>query len=106
MAKRIYVGNLPWSVTSTELEEMFAAFGPVRSAEVISDRVTGQSRGFGFVEMDGDDSFDQAINALNGKDCGGRQLVVNEAQERTPRAGGGGGRYEGGGRGFGGSRRD
>jgi cold-inducible RNA-binding protein len=98
MSKKIYVGNLPWSTTSAELEQMFAQHGTVRSAEVISDRETGRSRGFGFVEMESEEGMNQAIQALNGLDMGGRPLTVNEARERTPRPGGGGG-GGGGGRG-------
>jgi RNA recognition motif-containing protein len=97
MARKIYVGNLPWSTTSADLEAMFAPHGAVRSAEVISDRETGRSRGFGFVEMETDDGLQAAINALNGQEINGRPLTVNEARERTPRPGGGGG--GGGGRG-------
>jgi cold-inducible RNA-binding protein len=102
MARKIYVGNLPWSTTSADLEAMFAAHGAVRSAEVISDRETGRSRGFGFVEMESDEGSQAAIDALNGHDINGRALTVNEARERTPRPGGGGGRPGGGGRGYGG----
>ena len=100
MGSRIYVGNLPWSTTSSELQNMFAEHGGVKNAEVISDRETGRSRGFGFVEMESAEATQAAINAMNGKDMGGRALTVNEARERTPRpAGGGGGRggYGGGG---------
>ncbi len=97
MARKIYVGNLPWSTTSADLEAMFAPHGAVRSAEVISDRETGRSRGFGFVEMETDDGLQAAISALNGQEINGRPLTVNEARERTPRPGGGGG--GGGGRG-------
>jgi RNA recognition motif-containing protein len=100
MSRKIYVGNLPWSTTSQDLEAMFAPHGPVRSAEVISDRETGRSRGFGFVEMDTDEGLQAAISALNGHEINGRPLTVNEARERTPRSGGGGG--GGGGRGYGG----
>jgi len=100
MAKRLYVGNLPWTTTSAELEQMFAAHGSVRSAEVISDRETGRSRGFGFVEMDDEQGMNAAIQALNGQNVGGRPLTVNEAREKTPRPGGGGG----GGYGRGGDR--
>ena len=99
MSRKIYVGNLPWSTTSADLEAMFAPHGAVRSAEVISDRETGRSRGFGFVEMETDDGLQAAITALNGQEINGRPLTVNEARERTPRPGGGGG---GGGRGYGG----
>jgi RNA recognition motif-containing protein len=96
MGRRIYVGNLPWSTTSAELQGMFAEHGAVRTAEVISDRETGRSRGFGFVEMDSDEGTQAAIAAMNGRDMNGRALTVNEARERTPRPSGGGG---GGGRG-------
>jgi RNA recognition motif-containing protein len=107
MSRKIYVGNLPWSTTSQDLEAMFAAHGAVRSAEVISDRETGRSRGFGFVEMETDEGLQAAIAALNGHEMNGRPLTVNEARERTPRpgGGGGGGGYGGGGgggRGYGG----
>ncbi|HZZ71047.1 MAG TPA: RNA-binding protein [Pirellulales bacterium] len=100
MGKRIYVGNLPWSTTSEELESLFGEFGPVVAAEVISDRETGRSRGFGFVEMESEAGMSAAIEALNGKDMGGRPLTVNEAREKTSRSGGGGG-YGGGGGGYG-----
>jgi len=96
MSRKIYVGNLPWSTTSSDLEAMFAPHGAVRSAEVISDRETGRSRGFGFVEMETDEGLQAAINALNGHEVNGRPLTVNEARERTPRAGGGGGGGRGG----------
>lgn len=99
MGKRIYVGNLPWSTTSTEMEGIFGEFGAVVSAEVISDRETGRSRGFGFVEMESEEGMQAAIQALNGKDMGGRPLTVNEAKEKTSRPMGGGG---GGGGGYGG----
>ena len=82
--KKIYVGNLPWSVDDGELENLFAALGQVASARGITDRETGRSRGFGFVEMD-DEAADRAISELNEKDMGGRQLRVNEAHERPPR---------------------
>jgi RNA recognition motif-containing protein len=104
MAKRIYVGNLPWSYASSDLEALFKQYGDVAAAEVIMDRETGRSRGFGFVQMANDADMDAAINGLNGFQCGGRPLVVNEARERTPRSGGGGGGggYGGGGGGYGG----
>jgi RNA recognition motif-containing protein len=104
MGRRIYVGNLPWSTTSDELNDMFGEFGGVVSAEVLQDRETGRSRGFGFVEMENDEAMQAAIAGMNGKDMGGRALTVNEARERTERAGGGGGRggYGGGGGGRGG----
>ena len=103
MAKKIYVGNLPWSTTSASLEALFSAHGTVSSAEVISDRETGRSRGFGFVEMESDDACQRAIDALNGVEVDGRAITVNEARERAPRqGGGGGGGYGGGGGGRGG----
>jgi RNA recognition motif-containing protein len=79
--KKLYVGNLPWSVNDSELEALFAPVGQVISARVITDRDTGRSRGFGFVEMD-DAGGAKAIAELNGKDVGGRPLRVNEANER------------------------
>ena len=102
MGKKLYIGNLSYSVTSTELEQMLSAHGPVRSAEVISDRATGQSKGFGFVEMESDEDAAAAIAALNGQEHGGRALTVNEAKPREPRSGGFGG--GGGGGGYGGGR--
>lgn len=91
--KKIYVGNLPWSSTENDLKEMFAPFGNVLSAAVVTDRETGRSRGFGFVEMEDDDAR-KAISELNGRDIGGRSLRVDEAQERRGgRGGGGGGRW-------------
>jgi len=96
MAKRIYVGNLPWSCSNADLESLFNAHGEVVSAEIIEDRETGRSRGFGFVQMNSDEDSDRAIEALNGTDMGGRSLVVNEARERQPRRGGGGGGGGGG----------
>jgi len=88
--KKIYVGNLPWSATDAELRDLFASIGTVHSAAVVSDRETGRSRGFGFIEMDEGDA-ERAISELNGRDMGGRALRVNEAQERQRRSGGGGG---------------
>ena len=98
MAKRLYIGNLPFSTTSDDLLQLFQAHGTVAAAEVISDKHTGKSRGFGFVEMPNDAEADAAISALNGTDCGGRALTVNEARPRTESGGGGGGRggYRGG----------
>jgi len=90
---RLYVGNLPFSVSSDELQEMFAAYGAVQSADVISDRATGRSKGFGFVEMQDDQEAQAAIDALNGQDHNGRTLTVNEARPRENRGGGGGGGY-------------
>ncbi len=106
MGKKLYVGNLPYSISSADLEKLFSPFGTIRSAEVISDRMTGQSKGFGFVEMDSDDQAQAAMTALNGKPHAGRPLTVNEAkprEDRGPRGGGGGrGGYGGGGGGYGG----
>lgn len=84
--KNIYVGNLPWGTTEDDLRRSFGQYGQVQSAKIIMDRETGRSRGFGFVEME-DDAADQAIQALNGTDMGGRSLKVNEAKprERKPR---------------------
>jgi len=106
MGKRIYVGNLPWSMTSATLEGLFSPHGTVTSAEVVSDRETGRSRGFGFVEMESDDACQKAIDALNGSEMDGRPLTVNEARERAPRSGGGGGGGGRGGRGYGGGGRN
>ena len=94
--KKIYVGNLPWSITEAELQQFFSEFGQVESVAIITDRDSGRSRGFGFVEMaDGD--AEKAIAGADGRDVGGRQLRVNEAQDKR-RGGGGGDR--------GGARRD
>jgi RNA recognition motif-containing protein len=87
---KLYVGNLPWSTTDADLEALFSAAGTVDSARVITDRETGRSRGFGFVEMSQQDG-QRAIQELNGTDMGGRALRVNEANEQRPRGGGGGG---------------
>ncbi|WP_148594060.1 RNA recognition motif domain-containing protein [Aquisphaera giovannonii] len=100
MAKRLYVGNLKYTVTSEQLQEIFEQFGSVSSAQVLSDRDTGRSRGFGFVEMPNDDEAQAAIDTLDGQDHDGRRLTVNEARPRT--SGGGGGGYGGGGGGYGG----
>lgn len=98
MGKRLYIGNLNYQVNSSELEQMLSEHGAVQSAEVISDRMTGRSKGFGFVEMGTDEEAQAAIDALNGQEHMGRSLTVNEARPRQPREGGGGG-YGGGGRG-------
>ena len=90
--KKIYVGNLSWNSTEDEVRDFFASFGTVHSVAIITDRDTGRSRGFGFVEMD-DAEAERAISEGNGKDLGGRSLRVNEAQERTRRGQGGGGRW-------------
>ena len=94
---RIYVGNLPFSTNEQELREMFEAHGAVTNASVVSDRDTGRSRGFGFVEMADGAQANAAIAALNGFSVGGRALVVNEARPREERSGGGGFRSGGGG---------
>ena len=86
MAKKLYVGNLPWSVTDDALAEMFAEFGTVSSAQVVQDRETGRSRGFGFVEMASDAEAQAAIDMWNGKELDGRKLTVNEARPMEPRA--------------------
>ena len=104
MGKKLYVGNLSYSVTSADLENLFSPHGNIRSAEVITDRATGQAKGFGFVEMDSDAEADAAISALDGKDFGGRALKVNEARPRESRSGGFGGGGGGGGYGGGGGR--
>jgi cold-inducible RNA-binding protein len=93
MAKRLYVGNLTYEVSSSDLEQMFQPHGTVQSAQVVSDRDTGRSKGFGFVEMATQDEAEAAIRALNGKDSNGRALTVNEAKPREARAGGGSRRY-------------
>lgn len=95
--KNIYVGNLPYSTTQGDLEQLFGQHGAVQRASVIIDRETGRSKGFGFVEMPNDAEGDAAIAALNGYDMGGRKLRVNEAQPREQGAGGGGGFGGGGG---------
>jgi RNA recognition motif-containing protein len=97
MGKKLYVGNLPYSVDSSELEQMFSAHGTVTSAQIITDRETGRSKGFGFVEMANDQEAEAAINAMNGQDQGGRPLTVNEAKPREDRGGGGRGGFGGGG---------
>ena len=104
MSNKLYVGGLPYSVTEGRLEEIFAEHGTVQSARVISDKFTGQSRGFGFVEMASGEEAQKAIEALNGTQLDGRTLVVNEArpQEQRPRTGGGGGGGGGNRRGGGG----
>ena len=101
MSKNLYVGNLAFSTTSDDLQEAFGQYGTVTRAQVIMDRETGRSRGFGFVEMA--DGADEAIAAMNGAQFQGRTLTVNEAKprEERPRSGGGGG-YGGGGGGYGG----
>ena len=106
MGKKLYVGNLTYDVTDAALEQMFAAHGTVQSAQVIMDRDTGRSKGFGFVEMSSEHEAQNAIKAMNGQQVGGRSLTVNEAKPREDRPGGGRsgggfgrGRSGGGGRG-------
>lgn len=100
MSKNLYVGNLPFGTTDEDLRQAFAQYGTVVKAQVIMDRETGRSRGFGFVEMG--DGAEEAVNAMNGAQFGGRTLTVNEAKPREARQGGGGG--GGGGYGGGGGR--
>lgn len=97
MGKKLYVGNLSYGVTDSQLEQLFAAHGAVQSAQVIMDRETGRSKGFGFVEMSNAADADAAITALNGMDNDGRALTVNEARPKTEGSGGGRGGYGGGG---------
>ncbi|MGA2030886.1 MAG: RNA-binding protein [Thermoguttaceae bacterium] len=92
MGKRLYIGNLSYTVSSSDLEQLFSAFGTVESAQVIDDRESGRSKGFGFVEMANDEEAQAAIAGLNGKDHDGRPLTVNEARPREERSGGRGGR--------------
>lgn len=110
MGKKLYVGNLSYGITEGTLTELFSQHGTVQSAQIIMDRDTGRSKGFGFVEMGSDQEAQAAIQALNGKEVEGRALTVNEARPKTEggggRGGGGGGRggYGGGGGGGGGGR--
>lgn len=105
MAKKLYVGGLPYATTDTELKEAFSQHGTVTSAVIIMDKMSGRSKGFGFVEMSSDEEAQKAIEAMNGKDFGGRSLTVNEARpmedrpRRDFRGGGNGGGYGGGSRG-------
>lgn len=96
MAKKLYVGGLPYATTDTELKDAFSQAGNVTSAVIIMDKMTGRSKGFGFVEMSSDDEANAAIDMWNGKDFGGRSLTVNEARPLEPRNGGGGGGFRGG----------
>lgn len=104
MGSKLYVGNLSYNTSSSDLEQLFGQHGTVQSAEVIQDRETGRSKGFGFVQMGTDEEAQAAISALNGQEHDGRALTVNEAKPREDRGGGGGGRggYGGGGGGRGG----
>lgn len=99
---KLYVGNLSFNTSDTELKSMFGEIGTVQSTNIIQDRETGRSRGFAFVEMSNQSDGESAIQQLNGKEVDGRQLKVNEAKPQEPRSGGGGGGYGGGGYGGGG----
>ncbi|MBU8921851.1 MAG: RNA-binding protein [Bacteroidales bacterium] len=101
MAKNIYVGNLPFSTTDDDLNQLFSPFGSVSSARIIKDKFTDRSRGFGFVEMDNDEEALKAIEGVNGKEIDGRALKVSEAKPREDKRGGGGGGGRGGGGGYG-----
>ncbi len=102
MGKKLYVGNLTYGVSDSILEQLFSQFGTVQSAQVIQDRATGRSKGFGFVEMDTEAQAQAAIDGLHDQEHDGRRLTVNEAKPREDRGGGGGGGYGGGGGGRGG----
>lgn len=102
MSMKLYVGNLPFQTTSTDLEDLFGGIGTVESASVVDDRETGRSRGFGFVEMASKEDGEKAIAELNGTEYNGRELKVNEAKPREDRGGFGGGNRGGGNRGGGG----
>src|ERR1044072_145472 len=99
MSTKLFVGNLSFNTTENDLQDLFAAYGPVQQVDMIMDRMTGRPRGFGFVPMENNDHAKKPIQALDGKNVGGRDLTVNEARPREERPGGGGG---GGGRGYGG----
>ena len=105
MGNKLYVGNLPYSFSDSDMQQAFSQFGSVSSAKVMMERDTGRSKGFGFVEMGSDAEAQAAIKGMNGQSMGGRDLVVNEArpmEARPPRSGGGGGGYGGGSGGGGG----
>jgi RNA recognition motif-containing protein len=102
VGRKLYVGNLAYQVSDADLEQLFAGFGIVESAQVIQDRDTGRSKGFGFVEMSSDAEAQAAIQGLHDHEINGRRLTVNEARPREPRSGGGGYGGGGGGRGYGG----
>jgi RNA recognition motif-containing protein len=102
VGKKLYCGNLSFNVTSSDLDQLFSQFGTVQSAEVINDRDTGRSKGFGFVEMGSDAEAQAAISGVNGTEHDGRTLTVNEARPREDRRGGGGGGGGGGRGGYGG----
>jgi cold-inducible RNA-binding protein len=96
MGKRLYIGNLPFSITDQDLGSIFAEVGQVVSAKIVMDRESGRSKGFGFVEMNTDEEAAKAIAQFNGGELEGRQLKINEARPMEPRTGGGGGGYRGG----------
>ena len=98
MGSKVYVGGLPYATAEQELSDLFAPHGSVASARIITDKFTGQSKGFGFVEMATEEEAKAAIESLNGTQLGGRTLTVNEARPQTPRPRGGGGRSDQGGR--------
>lgn len=98
MSKKLYVGSLPYQTTNSELEEHFSQIGPVSSATVITDKYSGQGKGFGFVEYESDEDANKAISTLNGTEFQGRTLVVNEARPQEPRSGSGFSRNRGGSR--------
>ncbi len=108
MGKKLFVGSLAWATDSAGLRAAFERFGDIEEAQVISDRETGRSRGFGFVTFDDEGPAQQAISEMNGTELDGRPIVVNEARDQAPRGGGGGGGggYRGGGGGGGGGRRE
>jgi RNA recognition motif-containing protein len=95
--KNIYVGNISFQTTEQDIEQAFSAYGQVERVQIVKDRESGQSRGFGFVEMSDNNDADKAIAALDGAELSGRKLTVNEARPREPRSGGGAGGYGGGG---------
>jgi RNA recognition motif-containing protein len=97
MGRKLYVGNLPYDVGEADLQELFAQSGAVETVTVMRDQMTGRARGFAFVEMGSDDDAQKAINDLNAREFGGRNLTVNEARPKEARSGGGGGGYGGGG---------
>ncbi len=107
MSTKLFVGNLDFKVTENDLQDAFAAHGTVVEANLVADRTTGRPRGFAFVTMSSPEEAQKAIDALNGRELGGRALTVNVARPREERSGGGGGRgYAGGRGGYGGGRRD
>ena len=105
MGRKLYVGNLPYTASEQDLQDLFAAAGAVESVNVMRDMATGRARGFAFVEMASDEDAQKAIDQLNNTDFGGRNLTVNEARPKTSSGGGGGGRGGGGGYGGGGGGR-